>query len=131
MDQSAKRHFLVRELSGRIAVVRMSPRSEVPPWAFTGSLSAVVRTVDELSIVCDENVIPRGVQSEIDWVAFKVEGPLPFSMPGVLASLLGPLASRAIPVFVISTFNTDYILVKTDQVQRTKETFQAEGHEVA
>lgn len=130
MDQSTTRSFVLHELSKRMAVVRLDPQSDVPPWASTGSISAVVRTPGELTIVCDQAVVPAHCRSELDWVAFKLEGPLPFSMTGVLASLLGPLASGLIPVFVISTFDTDYILVKFDQSQRAREILQGQGHVV-
>ena len=130
MEHSTGRRFLIHQLSEHIAVVRMGPRDEVPAWASTGPLSAVVRTPEELTIVCSQTVVPGSLKSEPDWVTFKLEGPLPFSMTGVLASLLGPLASGSIPVFVVSTFDTDYILVKAGHAQRAREIFEAEGHKV-
>jgi hypothetical protein len=130
MDQSTLRKFFLRELPERTAVVRMDPRNDVPPWAWTGSLSAVVRTTEELTIVCDQTVVPAHLKSELDWVAFKLEGPIPFSMTGVLSSLLDPLAAGLIPVFVLSAFDTDYILVKADQAQRAREILQSHGHMV-
>ena len=108
----------------------MAPEDEVPAWASTGPLSAVIRTPEELTIVCSQTAVPGALQCDLNWLAFKLEGPLPFSMTGVLASLLGPLASGSIPVFVVSTFDTDYILVKADQAQRAGEIFKAEGHKV-
>jgi len=131
MEQSTQHRFVIRQLSELIAVVRMAPQDEVPAWASTGPLSAVVRTPEELTIVCNQTVVPGNLKSELDWVAFKLEGPLPFSMTGVLASVLGPLASGSIPVFVVSTFDTDYILVKADLAQRAREIFAAEGHKIS
>ena len=130
MEQSTGHRFLIHQLSERIAVVRMGSRDEVPAWASTAPLSAVVRTPEELTIVCSQTAVPGALESDLDWLAFKLEGPLPFSMTGVLASLLGPLASGSIPVFVVSTFDTDYILVKADQAQRAGEILKAEGHKV-
>ena len=130
MELSKTRAFVIHELTGRFAIVRLNPEREVPSWAWRGSLCAVVRSGDELSIVCDQNVVPDGVRSERDWVALKLEGPLPLSMAGVLASLLCPLASASIAVFTISTFDTDYFLVKDDRVQQTREILKAEGHRV-
>ena len=130
MEQSTKRSFVIQQLPERIAVVHMDPGSEVPPWAWNGSLAAVIQTTEELTIVCDQAAVPGHLTSELDRIAFKLEGPLPFSLTGVLASLLGPLASRCIPVFVVSTYETDYILVKADHAQQAKESFQAEGHQV-
>ena len=131
MEQSSKRKFVIHELPERVAIVRMDPQSVVPRWVWTGPLAAVVRTVEELSIVCDQKAVPDNLGSDRDWVALKLEGPLKLSLTGVLASLLGPLASQSIPVFVVSTFDTDYILVKADQAQRAKEIFQVEGHELS
>jgi uncharacterized protein len=130
VDQSTRQIFVIHELNERIAVVRMEPRDEVPEWAWTGSLAAVVRTVDELTIVCDQKVVPGHLRCECDWTALKLEGPMALSLTGVLASLLGPLSFASIPVFVVSTFDTDYILVKADNVQRARDIFKAQGHDV-
>jgi uncharacterized protein len=130
MEQVTKASYVIQSLPDRIAVVRLDPQSEVPRWAWNGPLAAVIRTPEELTIVCDQTAVPGDLTSELDWVALRLEGPLPFSMTGVLASLLSPLASQLIPVFVVSTFDTDYILVKSDYAQRAKETLQAEGHQV-
>jgi hypothetical protein len=130
MQNSTKRTYVIHELPERVAVVRMEARSEVPSWAWTGSLAAVVRTTDELSIVCDQKVVPGDVRAERDWVALKLEGPIPFTQTGVLASLLDPLASASISVFAISTFDTDYVLVKADVSLRAREILRAEGHRV-
>jgi uncharacterized protein len=131
MEQPTEHRFVIHELSERIAVVRMGPQDDVPAWAWNGLLSVVVRTPEELTIVCNQTVVPGNIKSELDWVAFKLEGPLPFTMTGVLASVLGPLASGSIPVFVVSTFDTDYILVKADLEQRAREIFETEGHTLA
>jgi uncharacterized protein len=130
MEQPTGHRFVIHQLSERVAVVRMGPRDEVPAWALTGPLSAVVRTPEELTIMCAQTVVPGNLQSDLDWLVFKLEGPFPLSATGVLASVLGPLASGSIPVFVVSTFDTDYILVKADQAQRARETLEAEGHKV-
>jgi uncharacterized protein len=130
VDQSTRQKFVIHELHERIAIVRMDPREKVPEWAWTGSLTAVVRTVDELSIVCDQKEVPGHLRCEYDWVALKLEGPMSLSLTGVLASLLGPLSFGSIPVFVVSSFDTDYILVKADDVQRAREILKAQGHDV-
>jgi uncharacterized protein len=107
-------------LPGRYTVVRLAPHSPVPSWAWSGTLNAVVRTDEELSIVCEQSAVPDDVKSERDWVALKLQGPIPFSTIGVLASLVNPLAAAGIPVFAISTFDTDYILIKAVDLTRAK-----------
>lgn len=130
MDKSGKPRFVIRQLAGPLAVVRLDPAAQIPPWAWSGSLCAVVRTREELSIVCDESVVPAGVVSERGWVAFMLEGPLPFSMTGVLSSLLQPLAAAGVSVFALSTFDTDYILVKAELAERTRAILHGLGHDV-
>ena len=80
----------------------------------------ITKTTDELSIVCYEDIVPKNIKAEKDWVSFKVEGPLDFSLTGVLSSLAGPLADENISIFSISTFDTDYLLVKSENFIRSK-----------
>lgn len=96
----------------------------------------MVRTRDELSIVCTEDVgtkdrLPDGVSAERGWVALKLEGPFPFSMTGVLASFVQPLAEAQIPIFAISTFDTDYVLIRREHMKRAVAALEAAGHEKA
>ena len=72
--------------------------------------------------------MPEGVRVERGWVALKLEGPFPFSMTGVLASFLQPLAEKKIPIFAVSTFDTDYVLVKHKDLERAKKALGATGH---
>ena len=90
----------------------------------------VVRTCDEISIVSAEDRIPDGVRAERGWLALKLEGPFPFSMTGVLASFLQPLAEARIPIFAISTFDTDYVLTKRESFAAAVAALGAAGHEL-
>jgi uncharacterized protein len=130
MEQASSLRFGVRLIPGRLAVVRLDPGIQVPSWSSTGILSAVLRTPEELTIVCDQLVVPDHVKSEREWVALRVEGPLPFSMTGVLATLLEPLAAEQIAVFVLSTFDTDYVLVKADESEHALEALRRDGHRI-
>ena len=100
----------------------------VPAWGQEGSLFCVVRTRDELSIVCDENRVPEGVRVEAGWVALKLEGRFAFSMTGVLAAFVQPLAEGNIPIFAISTFDTDYVLIKHEDVEQAVKALGTAGH---
>jgi hypothetical protein len=122
--------FVIHQMPGSLAVARLDPKADVPTWSGTGSLCAVVRTPDELTVVCDQTVVPEHVITEGGWVALAVEGPLSFSMVGVLVSLLEPLAANKIPVFVLSTFDTDYILVKAERAEVAKQVLRSNGHHV-
>ena len=105
-------------LPERLAVCRLPADAASPDWARPGELLAFVRTADELSIVCTERFVPPDVRAERTWRAIQVQGPLEFSMVGVLASIAVPLARVGISIFVLSTFDTDYVLVKEDALDR-------------
>jgi uncharacterized protein len=123
-----------RVLIERLAVCRFASNAPIPAWALEGGFFCVVRTRDELSIVCGEDAcredrMPDGVLADRGWVALKLEGPFPFSMTGVLASFLQPLAEARIPIFAISTFDTDYVLIKRENLERAVAALGAAGHE--
>jgi hypothetical protein len=106
-------------LPDSLAICRLNKDAEIPDWALAGSFYAVVRTEDELSIVCPDGHPPSGTKFDSGWRALKVKGPLAFDEIGILAGLTVPLAEAGIPVFVISTFDTDYLLVKEPQLSKT------------
>ena len=88
----------------------------------------ISRTTDELSIVCLAIYVPSQVQAEADWACMKLQGPFPFDMTGVLAAFLNPLADTGIGIFAISTFDTDYVLVKADRLGEALATLDRAGH---
>ena len=107
---------------------RLAPDSQIPAWATERGFFCLARTAEELSIVCAEDCLPDGIVAEKDWVALKLEGPFPFSMTGVLASFIQPLADAGIPIFAISTFDTDYVLVKEEMVEAAIGALRKAGH---
>jgi len=90
----------------------------------------VARTPTELSVVCERRLVPEGVRVEHGWRLIRFEGPLPFGLTGILASVCGPLSDAAIPVFVFSTFDLDYLLVGESHVERALLTLREAGHEI-
>lgn len=97
------------------AICRMEKKAPIPEWALRGSqFSSITASSEEISVVCDESVVPADVKAVKGWKAFKVEGQLDLSMTGVVASLTGPLAAAGISVFTLSTYDTDYLLVKVE-----------------
>jgi uncharacterized protein len=128
-----------RVLPERLAVCRLASDAHIPAWALAGGFFCVVRTPDELSIVCTEDACSKdlctedrmgnGATVERGWVALKLEGPFPFSMTGVLASFVQPLAQAEIPIFAISTFDTDYVLIKRENLKGAVIALGAAGHE--
>lgn len=113
----------------RYAVCRFEPDADVPAWV-GGNLVSVTRTPNELSILCEESIVPKEVPSAGGWRALEVDGPLAFSMVGVLSSVVGPLAEADVSVFVMSTFDTDYVLMHQDDLERGVKALRAAGHEV-
>lgn len=102
-------------LPEQLAVCRLLPDAPLPDW-LTSGWQSVTRTAEELSIVCEAQHVPESVQCEKPWRAFAVEGPLDFSEVGILARLSGALADARISLFAVSTFDTDYLLVRAADV---------------
>lgn len=114
----------LQELPSIFAVCRFEPTSEIPAWVTNSRFFSITRTTDELSIVCEQPLVPIGVKSENDWRAFKVVGSLDFSLTGILASIAQPLAEAKISIFAISSFDTDFVLVKSADWVRAHEVLQ-------
>lgn len=114
-------------LPGTFAVCRLAADSAVPSWA-TGSVVSITRTHRELSVVCAADGVPDGVRVESDWRALELGGPLSFEMVGVIAAVAAPLAGAGIPIFAISTFDTDYLLVKDECLESAKAVLIDDGH---
>lgn len=124
-------HHHLTLLPDQYAVCRFDPETAIPEWATRGEVFCIMRTREELSILCAESFVPAdGVLSERGWRAFKLTGPFEFSMTGVMTSVLNPLAEAAISIFAISTYDTDYVLVKADQAAWAIDVLWAAGHTV-
>ena len=117
-------------LPGRYSVCRLDPATSVPPWATQGDFFSVTGTVEELSVVCETAAVPPGIRATNDWRVLAVQGPLDFDVVGVLAELSARLANAAISTFVISTYDTDYLLVRERDVERSACALRAAGHSV-
>ncbi len=117
-------------LDGHMSVCRLEPASEIPDWALTGGFFSVTRTPDELSVVCLESSVPEDVACEKGWRVLKLAGPFEFSEVGVLASLTTPLAEAGVGIFAISTFDTDYVLVKEERLDLAVAALRERSHEV-
>jgi hypothetical protein len=120
----------ISTLPVRLAVCRLDPAAEAPAW-LRGPFTSLTRTADELSVICDDDAVPADVKAERGWRALKVEGPIPFEMTGVAAALVSPLAEARISVFLLATFDTDYLLLKEEVFARAVEILRASGHDVS
>ena len=117
-------------LSAPLAICRLSSDDAIPEWALRGELVSITHTGDELSIVCAEENVPSDEKADRDWRALKVKGPLDFALTGMLSSIANPLAQAWISIFAISTFDTDYVLVKERALQQACEVLRRAGHTV-
>ncbi len=116
---------------GTYAVCRLDAADPLPAWAGSGPFVSVTRTEAELSVVCPEGAVPPGARAEPGWRCLRVVGPLGFGMTGVLASLAGPLASSGVSIFVVSTYDTDYLMVQERDLERGRDALERAGHTVA
>ncbi len=115
-------------LPERLAICRLPPEEALPERPPRARFWSVTRTEEELSIVLPEEYAPAGSRAETGWRGLKVEGPLDFDTPGILASLALPLAKAGISIFALSTYDTDYILVKEKDLEKAKRALRANGH---
>lgn len=113
----------------RLAIARLAPDAAVPSWA-AGRFVNVARTPRELSIVCAQARVPPSVLHERDKVALGIEGVIPMTTVGLLAALCGELARAQVPVFVLSTYDTDWLLVSADRLDVARRALEAAGHRV-
>ena len=110
-------------LPGRFVVCRFPPDEPLPAWLFHegARVWSITRTPSELSVVCDEDDVPPSVRpAPIRWRALEVEGPIPFEETGVVADISASLAHAGVPVFVISTHDTDLVLVPQEQLDAAR-----------
>ncbi len=113
-----------------MTISRLPKDAPLPNWALTGSFFSVTRSVEELSVVCPQINVPKGIKRDEGWRVLKVEGPLDLSAVGILVRLIIPLAKEGISVFAVSTYETDYLLVKEQSLEKAIQILSGEGHEI-
>ncbi len=102
----------------------------MPTWASGARFLTITRTASELSIVCEEKMVPKEVHAERSRRLMQIEGTLAFTLTGVLASVAAPLASAGVSVFAVSTYDTDYLLVSEADLQEATQVLEAAGHAI-
>jgi hypothetical protein len=116
------------------AICRLGPNAAPPPWAATGLFYSITRTADELSVICAEANVPSPLSGSVScnrgWRCLKVDGPMDFNTIGVVASLSTPLAAAGVSVFVVSSYDTDYLLVKRENFENAVNVLRHDGHKV-
>src|SRR3974390_3095092 len=124
------RAFTLSLLPSLFAVVRFASDAAAPAWASHGEFFSITKTQDELSVVCPMENIPSSNRPDILWCALKVHGPFQFDETGVLASLASPRAAANVGIFVISTFDTDYLFLQFKDIRNALSALRAAGHNI-
>lgn len=117
-------------LSEKLSVCRLTPQDPFPGWALSSRIYSITKTEDELSVVCESHLVPPGVLTEKGWIVYKVHGPLDFGLTGILASIANPLADAKVSLFALSTYDTDYVLVKEGNKARSLEALKKAGFQI-
>jgi len=125
MTQKLKLHLL----NETFTINKLPQFAEIPSILSRGDMCFIFRTDEELTIVCPDYMAPNNVQQELGWRCLKVDGQIKLQEVGILASITEPLAAANIPIFVVSTYNTDYIFVMEEHLVNTVHALQKVGHE--
>jgi len=125
-----EKKMVMKALAGIYGVCRFDCNEVIPDWAKDSGFYSITRTFEELSIVCSQENIPDEVKCEKDWRILKVEGPLDFSLIGILSSISTVLTQNKISIFAISTFDTDYILLKDKDFDNAISALSHAGYEI-
>ena len=120
----------LKVLDGDYIIYRFSPEKRLPAEVLESSFLSITKTDEELSVVCDAAIDLEAEKAELGWSCLKVLGPLDFSLTGILAKLSAVLAEAKISLFAVSTYDTDYILVKSENLEMAIEALGAQGYEV-
>lgn len=117
-------------LPDKFAICRLDASSKIPDWACAGSFISITRSHDELSIVCPMDRVPSLEECNRGWRCFKVEGKLDFSLTGILTALATPLAQAGISIFALSTYDTDYLMVRDVDKEKAIQVLSQAGHQI-
>jgi hypothetical protein len=121
--------YALRVHGERLAIARLDRDAPVPAWA-RGAFVTVSRTPEELSIVCAQEHVPAGVRHEREKVALGIEGTVPMTVVGLLAKLCGALAAAGVPVFALSTYDTDWLLIDAVRLEAARRALEQAGFPV-
>ncbi|TQK70884.1 MULTISPECIES: ACT domain-containing protein [unclassified Nocardioides] len=130
-EQTEQTSYSLSRYPETLAVVRLAAGAEIPLWAESSSVFSITATATETSLVCAGRSVPKKARHQKPLTAFCVDGELDLSAVGILVGLLTPLAEAGIPVFTLSTFDTDWILVPTGMADTAEEAWRRSGHTVA
>lgn len=117
----------LKVVPGAFAVCRLPAGTPLPDWFRPGGFASASWSEDELSLACAESQVPEEVQCERGWRCLMLQGPFAFDLTGILLQVLRPLAAANIGIFAVSTFDTDYVLVKDHAFDHAKQALVESG----
>jgi uncharacterized protein len=118
----------LRIVPGIYGLVRLGPETPVPDWFNGPGLAAAIRASDELTLVCLQDRIPDGVEADLNWRCFRSVGPFAFDATGIVLSLIQPLSTQGVGIFVVCTFDGEHILVPDKDWNRSRGLLEEAGH---
>lgn len=130
MNAKRKPSVALKQLDGDYAIARLDHSETIPAWADGEGFVSIGRTEDELSVVCLAKRVPPSVRHDAGWTCFKFQGPFAFDETGIALAVIQPLAQADIGIFLVSTFDTDYLLLKHENADRARELLGAAGHKL-
>lgn len=110
----------LKVLSETFAIHSLEGDSDIPVKVLKCKLFFIAKTLDELSIVVPQSLSIPAVETDFDWRVLEVLGPLNLSLVGIMSQISGVLANANVSIFIVSTFETDFVLVKNDQLDKAK-----------
>lgn len=119
----------LRKIDGTYAVAQLRANANLPDWLSGPGFIAMVRTDDELTVVCDETRVPQNVTAQRGWACFRSIGPFAFDEAGIVASLVSPISAQDIGVFVLCTFDGEHILCPAAKFVAVQDILIAQGHD--
>lgn len=130
MSSSRRPSVALKTLDGAYAIARLDRSAPIPSWAEGDGFVSVSRSGDELSVVCRSERVPAEIQHDAGWVSFKFQGPFAFDETGIALAVIQPLSDAGIGIFLVSTFDTDYLLLKQENVNQAVALLTQAGHTV-
>ena len=125
-----EKKLTLKLLKDKYSVLRLNKNDEIPKWIFNEEFFSITRTEDELSIVCLQDKVKEYIKCERNWRILKIEGPLDFSLIGILSKISTLMANNNISIFAISTYDTDYILIKEETIDRAIEILENSNYNI-
>ena len=127
---TVEKKLTLKLLKDKYSVCRLNKNDEIPKWIFQEEFFSITKTDEELSVVCLQDKIKENIKCEKDLRILKIEGPLDFSLIGILSRISTLMANNGISIFAISTYDTDYILIKEESINKAIEVLENNNYNI-